>query len=196
MLLVDLCSSLTSIFVNWTNWFRTINNTWDWVRDVAPTGIFYKPDALSTEYGVHRIPENWKVISNSPLLFTAKEAGGIALSTVGSPDAISLNYKKNDGDWTEYSLCSVIPLAANDTIAFSGVNDHFSKDCSNYYNFVMTGSIEAEGNIQSLMNYNDDLPAYGYFGLFSGNCTGLVNTPDLPITNLTNYCYGKMFANC
>ena len=55
------CTNLSSIEVAFTDWKSDIYATYLWVNGVAPTGIFYKPSALSTEYGVSRIPTNWTI---------------------------------------------------------------------------------------------------------------------------------------
>ena len=115
----------------------------------------------------------------TPLTFTSKGAiNGISLEKKGSPINVSLYYNKNDTEWVNYSLGTIIELASGDTIAFSGNNDHFSKDYNNYYKFAMTGSIEASGDVQSLMNFSDSCTDYCYYNLFSG-CTALVSISQL-----------------
>lgn len=56
------CRSLTSINVDFTEW----GNTLLWTIDVAPTGIFYKPNALPEIYNdvnYQYIPSGWTVIN-------------------------------------------------------------------------------------------------------------------------------------
>ena len=190
------CTSLTSIEVPFTDWSQTSEATFGWVGNVAPTGVFTKPNTLNAEYGNDRIPTNWTVqIVYYPLTFTAKSASNVLLSSVGSPSAITLDYKLNDGQWTAYTMNTQIDLASGDTIAFSGANDHFSKDETNYYNFVMTGLIQADGNVQALMNYSDDTSYYCYKSLFN-NCSSLVTPPQLQATTLRQGCYKGIFAGC
>jgi len=58
------CTNLSEIrvaFVEWKNSSDREDNTYGWVANVAPTGTFYCPKALSLEYGVDRIPEGWTV---------------------------------------------------------------------------------------------------------------------------------------
>ena len=59
------CTNLSEIsvaFVEWgTSIFPSDENTYRWVKDVAPTGTFICPKALALEYGVNRIPEGWTV---------------------------------------------------------------------------------------------------------------------------------------
>ena len=59
----------------------------------------------------------------------------------------------------------------------------------------MEGKIKAIGNIQSMLNYSDELTDYCYDQLFYG-CNSLTAAPKLPATKLANYCYRSMFAGC
>lgn len=130
------------------------------------------------------------------LTFTGKSASNaVALSSIGSPDAVSLQYSKNNGSWTAYTINDIIQLNQNETVAFSGANDHFSKDNSNYYNFIMTGSIEADGNIQSILNFSNSCTNNCYYRLFF-QCTSLLKPPILSATNLAVGCYSWIFGNC
>ena len=53
------CTSLTSINVNFTEW----GNSTNWVNNVAPTGIFTKPEALTARVGYNFVPYNWNVVN-------------------------------------------------------------------------------------------------------------------------------------
>ena len=59
----------------------------------------------------------------------------------------------------------------------------------------MTGKIKGSGNIQSLLNYIDSVPSYGFFYLFNG-CASLVNAPALPAKTISTSCYQGMFSGC
>ena len=194
------CSRLSSINVNFTDWTGANNATYSWVGGVAINGTFYKPTALSAEYGASRIPTiNWTVVNTdepTPLSFKGlSSSNAVQLSAVGSPSAVNLQYRKNDGAWTTYTIDQVINLNQNDTVAFSGANDHFSKDSINYYRFIMTGQIEASGNIQSLMNFSLSCTEQCYCNLFA-YCTSLKTAPKLPATTLAQKCYASMFQYC
>ena len=137
-------------------------------------------------------------INNTPLTFTAISAtNSIALGSVGTPDAITLDYNKNNTGWTAYTIGDVIDLASGDTIAFSGNNDHFSKDVnqrltkSNCYYFTMVGNFEASGNIMSLMNWSNSCTDACFNHLFQ-DCW-LITPPSLPATTLAPSCYYAMF---
>ena len=52
------CTNLSEISIAFDKWN---DNTFEWVKDVAPTGTFICPKELPLEYGVNRIPEGWTV---------------------------------------------------------------------------------------------------------------------------------------
>lgn len=126
----------------------------------------------------------------------------VSLSSVGAPDPIILKAKINDGEWNTIQLDQSgssydVTLQDGDTIAFSGTNDHFSKDRSNYYRFGIGGRFEVSGNIMSLMNFSDSCTNNCFYRLFY-NCKDLSSVPKnmLPATNLASGCYQNMFEYC
>ena len=54
------CTQLSLIKAHFTAWGAQANS---WVSEVASTGTFYKPRALSEEYGTSRIPTGWTVVN-------------------------------------------------------------------------------------------------------------------------------------
>lgn len=65
------CSALALIDVNFTTWstYKTGSsssanqyNTYYWVYNVASSGTFRKPNALSTAWGTSQIPNNWTIV--------------------------------------------------------------------------------------------------------------------------------------
>ena len=139
----------------------------------------------------------------SPLKFTSTGATNISLTQDGSPDAISLEYKVDDGEWTNYTVGDVVSLTNGQELSFRagvGGNESFGQTYSNYYNFAITGSgtVAASGDIMSLIDKKGTLiipSAYCFYKLFSG-CNRLTSAPELPATTLTNSCYSAMFSGC
>ena len=139
------------------------------------------------------------------LTFTAENAGStVHLDKTGSPSAISLEYSVDGGStWNNYTWSgktgATIALAnVGDSVRMRGVNSRISNGESNYYNFVMTGSISASGEITSLLNGaggDVTLKQYCYCSMFSG-CTSLTTAPELPATTLAGNCYRSMFYGC
>ena len=203
--LFDGASSLSSINVKFTQWYNPEEDwydyTYDWVLGVADNGIFYCPSGLPDERGQSRIPENWTIDTDDPLTFKAESANSaIRLKSVGTPDPIDLEYSTDGSTWSAYTVGDVIDLTnVDDTVYFRGDNATFSKDTSNRYQFEMSGTIAADGNIMSLLdkdNAKSKLNAgYEFLFLFSG-CSGLTEPPRLPATEVSEWSYYGMFYQC
>ena len=118
---------------------------------------------------------------------------------------IDMEVSVNDGEWRPYSIDSgtgeVITLSANDTVKFRGNNEtlgNVTPDPGGYWQFAMTGIIEAQGNIMSLLDKTCerlDVPQNAFYFMFYG-CTSLTKAPLLPATELANECYSSMFQGC
>ena len=66
------------------------------------------------------------------------------------------------------------------------------------FKFTGSGTINASGNIQSLIDptmERTDVPENCYFNMFS-DCTKLTQAPELPATALADNCYNRMFEGC
>jgi hypothetical protein len=134
------------------------------------------------------------------LTFTAAaDNSSVKLAAVGSPTAISLEYKTRGNGWSPYTIGDVISLPrTGDYVKMRGVNDTFSIDNANYYKYFLTGSIAATGDVTSLQNNVGGaiaLTPYCYANLFQ-NCDKLTQAPALPSTKLDRVCYASMFLNC
>lgn len=187
------CNKLTSIFSDFTDWASGVNATKNWVTGIKTVGEFRNRN-VETIYGSDYVPINWTNLFFTPLTFKGTSStNAVVLSSIGSPSSITLQYKKNDEGWTNYSLNTKISLASGETVSFSGANTTFNTHATKGYRFIMTGTIEASGNVQSLMNYSDT--AGNYNSLFA-NCKGLTKAPLLLATTLADNCYTCMFSGC
>ena len=163
---------------------------------------------------VSRLSINGKAVSlgQEPVLcdalcFTAQEAGStVKLTKVKSAPYVNLQTSTNGSSWTPYAVEDVITLAnVNDKVYFKAVgsNSVMGSSQSNYNKFVMTGKIAASGNINSLLEEDEETARtislagkdYCYNGMFNG-CTALTTAPELPATTLANSCYSMMFWRC
>jgi len=54
------CAKLSLIRVHFTAWGAQTTN---WVTSVSSAGTFYKPSALSEEFGESKIPTGWTVVN-------------------------------------------------------------------------------------------------------------------------------------
>jgi hypothetical protein len=141
----------------------------------------------------------WYDETRTPLNFVATEANStVALTAVGSPTAISLQYSTDGTTWSSYTVGTTITLAnIGDKVYFKGDNTTFSSSGTNHYTFAMIGTIEAYGNVNSLYDSTCEsvtIPNQDYFFayLFDG-CDSLVRAPVLPSTTLRSRCYNYMF---
>ena len=136
------------------------------------------------------------------LQFTAVD-GDATISMSGSA-SVNVAYSFDRYTWrnleTPYSH-STVTVPNGRTVYISGNNTNgFSTSTSSYKKFNITGTVEANGNIQSLLYGrtfdNLTIPSnYCLYNLFF-NCTGLTTPPQLPATTLTKYCYSNMFRAC
>lgn len=132
------------------------------------------------------------------LTFTAlTDNSSVQLTAVGTPYDLSLEYNIGGG-WTTYTLDDVITIDIGEQVKFRGINDRISIATTRYIKFVMSGMIEASGDITSLLNgVGGDvyIPQTGLCLLFDG-CTSLIQSPRLPSTTLGSRCYSGIFSGC
>ena len=137
---------------------------------------------------------------STPLTLTALTAGSkVTLNKVGSPPPVDLEYSTG-GAWATYTIGTEITLAsAGDYIQFRGDNSTFGTAGNAHYQFAMSGTIAASGNIMSVVDstmVSTTIPCnYCYFAMFL-NCTGLTSAPALPASTLAASCYQYMFRGC
>ena len=163
---------------------------------------------------VSRLSINGKAVSlgQKPVLcdalcFTAQEPGStVKLTKVKSAPDVNLQTSTNGSSWTPYTVEDVITLAnVDDKVYFKAVgsNSAMGSSQSDYNKFVMTGKIAASGNINSLLEEDEETARtislegknYCYNQMFNG-CTSLTTAPELPATTLASSCYSDMFNGC
>ena len=137
------------------------------------------------------------------LCFTAEEAGStVAMSVNGTPTKGQAFETSVDGiNWSVFTpgTTTITLVNVGDKVYFRGDNTTVSESTSRYYKFVMSGTIEASGNIMSLLDKTCQSTtisnSYCYNYMFD-NCTSLTTAPALPATTLGNSCYSYMFYGC
>ncbi len=205
------CTNLSEISVAFNEWN---DNTFEWVKDVAPAGTFICPEDLPVRYGMSRIPRGWAAkniidgdtvdvpINYNYLTFTAEEDG----STFGIDCYLleaDVQYSLDGGNtWTKLALGDTVVLAQKgDKALIRGYNEYsLGENTKDYVHFVMTGAIAASGSVMSLIDeigLSKEIPRSSYFfqRLFI-NCTSLTQAPELPATTLSDACYCGMFSGC
>ena len=138
------------------------------------------------------------------LCFEAAEANStISMQAVGDAPAVSLKTTTDGILWRDFIVGQTTICLADvgDKVYFKAKEDNagFSTSSANYNQFIMTGKINASGNIQSLL-YKDEIlneikADYCFNRLFI-NCKSLLTTPELPATILYQNCYLHLFNSC
>lgn len=153
---------------------------------------------------------------SEPLTFHITKDGSVRWKTNDASFATTIQYKKNDGDWTNITATTggtIIPVVSGDTLWFRGNNSRYALG-ANIGSNIGTESLhnsfsgssagfEVSNNVMSLINSNSFATLktfssnYALAGLFAG-CSGLTNAENLllPATSLTQYCYSSMFKWC
>ena len=143
------------------------------------------------------------------LTFVITSSGTIYWKTNASDFKRTIQYKKNNGEWTSIisnigSSAPSISVVAGDLVQFRGDNTTYCNGTSTLCSFNgSTATFELEGNIMSLIDSANFATAttlassYTFYGLFT-NCTGLTSAEKLvlPATTLADGCYYSMFYGC
>ena len=141
------------------------------------------------------------------LCFTAEEPNStVKMVAQGSAPVVNIQTSRDGISWTPYVIGTDILLQNVDDIVYwkaVGSNSVMAKSSSNYNKFVMTGKIAASGNINSLLEENEETARtmslngkrFCYTYLFFG-CSVLTQAPELPATRLDERCYYNMFKGC
>ena len=144
-----------------------------------------------------------------PLTFTAAEAGAVIVLSFRNMDAAGIYYRTgttgswlpvSDSDMTEngqYKYFTVTTLnGIGDKVQFWNANDRLGTAYNVYTTFTFSKQVSASGNIQSMLNWRNDVPDRSFGYLFSGQ-TNLIDVSNLlmPATSYGNYSCQQMFYN-
>ncbi|MBP3201636.1 MAG: InlB B-repeat-containing protein [Lachnospiraceae bacterium] len=133
------------------------------------------------------------------LKFTSTQNGSTVkfnTNTYGSSTLdYDMGYSKDGLTFIQWNKDVPITLNAGEYIYVYNKTDTLSNDMHNLLFFNMTGSIEASGNIMSLLNFADEVPMNGFYGMF-GYCSALTKAPELPAKKIGEGAYAEMFAGC
>ena len=130
----------------------------------------------------------------SGLTFTAAEAGStIKYERINNSPATA-QYSYDTINW--YNAADVIITLNNigDEVYFKGYISDL--EYNKYSHFVMTGLIEASGDILSMNNFNEIYYENNAFIRLFENCTSLLTAPELPTTRLSHAPFEYMFKGC
>ena len=141
-------------------------------------------------------------MTDVPLTFVVTNSGTIIYSRLSSSSNLTIQYKKNDGEWTNISSSTggtSINVVSGDIVRFRGDNVKYGGQRFSH----STATFRLEGNIMSLISSTGfdgllTLTASDAFeGLFA-SCTGLTSAEklELPAIELSEQCYFGLFYNC
>ena len=140
------------------------------------------------------------------LSFTNNSGGqtDLEIKKVGAPNSVVLEYSTDRSLWEEKDISDgdeAITIMDNETIYLRGTsNTEFSNSPDDYYYFACADTLEASGNVLSLVDPTttiDTIPcAYCFTHLFDGMSVMTVDDLTLTATTLNEGCYAYMFANC
>ena len=160
-------------------------------------------DKAGNEIYSFTVPERVPVDDiTKPLTFKATQNGStVTLKQNGSPTGSFQTSNDGGKTWVNYTLNTAIALNIGDEVSFRAKADRTSAQTSqNYFQFMMTGKIEAWHNVMSLYRTNDfatyDTVVNYAFAYMFKVCKSLTKAPILPATTLAVACYDRMFSDC
>lgn len=159
------------------------------------SGLYIGNDAVSKVYfGSNLVYED----TPNYLQFTA--VNGDAVIGMSGSATPNVSYSFNGVDWTTWDY-SDITIPSDSTVYVKGNNSNgFSTSSATTKIFTTSGTVEANGNIMSLLygdNFEEQLTIpsnYCFYYLFR-NCT-ITTSPQLPATTMKSWCYAGMFEGC
>ena len=167
-----------------------------------PHGLLY--GASFTKGTLSFTDKQGRTICNADLwnfltLTATEDNSSVKLTKVGT---LSNKFEVNVGNgWEGYNFGTVIPLNAGESCKWRCSAHPTMQSTRSYVQFVMTGTIEASGNCNSMLSsYFENLTSlsendWAFYGLFR-DCTSLTKAPILPATTLAPKCYSSMFFGC
>lgn len=173
-----------------------ITNNLPW-SSVRPTiGDIYTAD------GLMKIDYIYTRSEEGPLTFTAVQNNSSVKLSIYTGDSNNwlnqkdLYYRKGrSGEWIKYpSMDYTINLSEGQSVQFWNKNNLWNH-YQNYARFILEGKIKASGDIQSLLNYIDYVPEYGFYMVFNYQ-TNLIQAPALTATRIEQHGYRAMFQQC
>ena len=100
------------------------------------------------------------------------------------------------GEWQPYTIGTQISLPnIGDSVQFWNSENTFSTGIYNYAQFRAPKTVDVSGNIQSLLNWREDVPNSGFIQLFAWGNNKLASLPLMPSKNPSHRAYYHMLGN-
>ena len=177
------------------------------------TYTFEKTGVTFTNSNYYPINVNLFNELTTPLTFEAiNDNTTISFATSYSPSGRSIQYRINQGTWTDYASSNKPTINKGDKIQFRGSNASYADNDESHYLFNPSDSCYVYGNIMSLVNRENFATAvtlnanYTFCKLFSSshgtsiNGTKIKSHEKKPLaltaTTLTEGCYYGLFSGC
>ena len=197
------CSALTEVRIAATT--TATNALRRWLSVVSASGTVYADPSFTDlpTNNVSGIPSGWTRrdinLLNALTLTATSDNSSVKLTKNGTLDN---TFEVDTGNgWTAYEFDTVIPLNAGQSCKWRCKSHPTTQSYADYVQFVMTGTIEASGNCNSMLSSDFEgitsLTGYDYafMSLFI-YCTSLTKAAELPATALSPSCYRSMFFGC
>ncbi len=135
---------------------------------------------------------------NEPIKFSIESGTAtVSMTKTGAPNEIYLQYSRDKLSWSDWDL-TALEISELSPLYIKGNNQNgISSSGTVCYTFTVSGSgVSCSGNIMSLLgSAATSIPTgYCFANLFRGS--SIVSAPELPATELTEFCYYCMFTNC
>ncbi len=206
----------------WTSWVKSFTNELSALDKNATERIYKNMDYYDMQYRFTEkykkvpeyldedgkptqklkdlIKEKRKEISgatnNACLCFTSVENGSTVQFKLNALDDsyVSIGISYDGVSFVPWAKNTPVTLNSGESIYVRNTKSRLSHGVTTFFNFQMTGKIEASGSVDSLIN----------FGTVYDNCyrflfrnqTALVKAPELPSTTTADNCYDEMFRGC
>ena len=136
--------------------------------------------------------------------FSAEQEQVFKMSTTGNYEISNLQYSVNYGPWDNVVANTEVHFGGDyGNLRLRGKNLKGTAESSNQtsrINFSPSGiKVTCSGDIRTLLdyeNYKDVDTSNAKFCFLFRNCTELISAPELPATDLSDYCYNQMFSGC
>ncbi len=144
------------------------------------------------------VADTYSALGQNYLTLSALENSWVGIHhESNSPD---IQYRIDGGPWLVITEDMPVFVEKGSRIYFRGRNPGgFSHSVNNYTSIVISGNMNASGNIMSLVDNTGQslvIPCgYCFTHLFE-NSTGLISPPELQPVVLMRGCYSLMFAGC
>lgn len=161
---------------------------------------------VNGEYRINYNKTLYEILLETPITFEISNSGNIVWKSSNSDFTRTIEYKKNDGEWT--SIISntdgvSIPVVSNDIVQFRGNNTEYG-DGTNYCSFgSSTADFNVKGNIMSLIDSTDfslldELTNNNTFLFMFRDCATVIDASQLilPVNTLSENCYKGLFYGC